>query len=349
MPRITEEQVFTALRQVLDPDLGKDIVSAGMVKDVRVEDGVVSFTIQLTTPACPLRSQFERQSRQVVKALPGVKEVQVNMTAVTAAHRPQERKLPESVSNIIAVGSGKGGVGKSTVAVNLAVALAGSGAQVGLLDSDVYGPNIPRMMGVNERPRVEDSKLVPVESFGVRLMSLGFLVEEETPVIWRGPLVAGIVRQFLEDVRWGELDYLIVDLPPGTGDAQLSLVQLVPVTGVVVVTTPQDVALNDAIKALRMFEKVGVPVLGIVENMSYFLCPHCGQRTEIFSHGGGREAAQRIGVPFLGEVPLDGEIRQGGDSGMPPAARDNHPAAAAFAQIAGAVASRVSVLNLTTQ
>jgi ATP-binding protein involved in chromosome partitioning len=203
------------------------------------------------------------------------------------------------------------------------------------------------MMGVNSRPKVEGKKLLPIESYGVRLMSLGFLVEEETPVIWRGPLVAGIVKQFLEDVRWGELDYLIVDLPPGTGDAQLSLVQLVPVTGVVVVTTPQDVALHDAIKALRMFEKVGVPVLGIVENMSYFLCPHCGQRSEIFSHGGAREAAGRLEVPFLGEVPLDGAIRAGGDAGQPPAAVEDHPAAAAFARLAGAVASRVSVVNLS--
>jgi len=346
MASVTEEQVLGALRRVMDPDLGKDIVSAGLVKEVRAEEGRVSVTIELTTPACPLRRQFEQQAREAVEALPGVKEVRVNMTARTAAHRPEERKLPEGVKNVIAVGSGKGGVGKTTVAVNLAVALATSGAEVGLLDSDVYGPNTPRMMGVSGRPEVEEGKLVPIESHGVKLMSLGFLVEEETPVIWRGPLVAGIVKQFLEDVKWGELDYLVVDLPPGTGDAQLSLVQLVPVTGVVVVTTPQDVALQDAIKALRMFEKVRVPVLGIVENMSYFLCPHCGERSEIFSHGGARAAAARLGVAFLGEVPLHGKIRAAGDEGRPPAGGEDASIASPFAEIAGAVASRVSVMNL---
>jgi len=346
MANTTPEQVLKALRQVFDPDLGKDIVSAGMVKDVRIEEGEVSFTIELTTPACPLRSEFEQQARRVVQALRGVTEVRVNMSSSTAAHRPQEKRLPDGVKNVIAVGSGKGGVGKSTVAVNLAVALAKSGAEVGLLDSDVYGPDVPKMMGLHGRPRVEDKKLVPMESCGVRVMSLGFLVEEETPVIWRGPLVGSIIKQFLEDVRWGQLDYLVVDLPPGTGDAQLSLVQLVPVTGVVVVTTPQDVALHDAVKALRMFEKVNVPVLGIVENMSYFVCPHCGQRSEIFSHGGARQAAQRLGVAFLGEVPLDGAIREGGDLGTPSAAEDNSPLSSAFGKIAGAVASQVSILNL---
>ncbi|MBI5286960.1 MAG: Mrp/NBP35 family ATP-binding protein, partial [Deltaproteobacteria bacterium] len=272
----------------------------------------------------------------------------------TRAEVPTARKLPDRVAspvvkNIIAVASGKGGVGKSTVAVNLALALARSGAKVGLLDTDVYGPSIPLMMGTHEPIRVTpDRKMLPLENYGVKMLSIGFMLDDEKPVIWRGPLVMQAVKEFLTNVFWGELDYLVIDLPPGTGDAQLTLVQTVPLTGAIVVTTPQDVALIDARRAIKMFREVNTPILGVVENMSYFVCPHCGEKTEIFSQGGGEKTSQRYNVPFLGNVPIDPEIRVGGDSGRPiVVANPDSPQSQAFMKIGEAVASRISVLDMT--
>ncbi|MDH7568032.1 MAG: iron-sulfur cluster carrier protein ApbC [Armatimonadota bacterium] len=347
-----EEQVLDALRQVRDPELGRDLVSLGMIQNLRASDGTVSFTVVLTTPACPMRAEIRNAAEAAVRRVPGVKEVKVEMSSKVAgrAAPPQQAALP-GVKNVVAVASGKGGVGKSTVAVNLAVALAAEGAAVGLLDADIYGPSIPTMMGAAARPAVKNDRLQPVERFGVKLMSLGFLIEENTPVIWRGPMVAGAVRQLLQEVDWGELDYLVVDLPPGTGDAQLTLAQSVPLTGVVVVMTAQDVALNIATKALRMFQKMDVPVLGVVENMSSFVCPHCGTETAIFGRSGaGEEAARRLKVPFLGRVPLEPAIVEEGDRGTPAlAAHPESRQAEAFRRVARAMAGQVSVRNLTKE
>ncbi|MFQ6016381.1 MAG: Mrp/NBP35 family ATP-binding protein [Anaerolineae bacterium] len=335
---ITEADVLAALGQVMDPELGRDLVSLGMIQDLVVQDSRVSFTIVLTTPTCPLKAQIEAEARAVVLALPGVEEVTINFRADGL---PSRRPLP-GVRHVIAVASGKGGVGKTTVAVNLALALAESGARVGLLDADIYGPNVPLMMGVERRPLIEHEKLLPLMAYGIKVMSLGFLVPLESPVIWRGPLVMQMMEQLLYNVAWGELDYLVVDLPPGTGDAQLTLLQQAPVSGAIIVTTPQDIALADAVKGLNMFCQMGVPVLGLVENMSYFVCPHCGQRTGIFGHGGGRETSRRLRVPFLGEVPLDPSICLEGDVGRPILkARPDSPQAEAFRQIAQAVLTRV--------
>jgi ATP-binding protein involved in chromosome partitioning len=284
-----------------------------------------------------------------VSSIPGVSSVAVTMSANVRSSAPRSQQgqieLP-NVKNVIAVGSGKGGVGKSTVAVNLAVALAESGASVGLLDADVYGPSVPALMGVHEGIRAENKQLIPNEAHGVRLMSLGFMTEDNRPIIWRGPMVGQAVRQMLNDVSWGELDYLIVDLPPGTGDAPLTLIQSIPLSGVVVVTTPQDVALGIATKALSMFRNLRVPILGIVENMSFFTCPGCGQEHHIFSHGGGKDASSTLNVPFLGEVPLEQRIRESGDEGAPIAGRDpGDPVAGAFRQISRKLAAQVSIRN----
>ncbi|MDI6809478.1 MAG: Mrp/NBP35 family ATP-binding protein [Candidatus Eisenbacteria bacterium] len=343
---MTEEKVREALSRVLDPELGKDLVSLGMIKDVSVDGSKVSFSLVLTTPACPLKSQLEQSARHAVLSLPGVKEVIMNVTSSVVGRRiPEAEALLPGVKNIVAVASGKGGVGKSTVAVNIAVALAETGARVGLLDADIYGPTIPLLMGVNKQPEVRDGKLIPVFHDGIHLMSLGFLLSDSSPVIWRGPLVAGAVKQLLGDVRWGELDYLIVDLPPGTGDAQLTLAQSVPLTGVVIVMTPQDVALVIASKALAMFRKMNVPVLGVVENMSYFICPECGKRSDIFNHGGGMEVSKKLGVSFLGEVPLESSICVDGDEGTPTvSSHPNSPQAEAFKNIACATAAQISML-----
>lgn len=346
---ITKEQVLSALGTVMDPDLGRDIVTLGFIKDLAIEGGRVSFILELTTPACPLKGKLEADSKAAVQGLAGVTEVSVKVTSNVPQHRAPaisgERLLPR-VKNFIAVASGKGGVGKSTVSVNLALALAESGASVGLLDADIYGPSVPIMLGVKEQPQIVDKKIVPHSKYGIKFMSLGFMMPDDSPVIWRGPLVMQAVEQLLRDVAWGELDYLVVDLPPGTGDAQLTLTQKVPLTGAVIVTTPQDVALIDAKKGLAMFQKVNVPVLGIIENMSYFLCSHCNERTEIFSHGGAREYSEKVGVPFLGEIPLEPAIRMGGDSGKPIfAAEPSSPQAAIFRNIAGAVAARISVIE----
>jgi len=348
-PTVTPQDVLDALRPIKDPDLGKDIVSLGFVKELRVEGGVVSFAIELTTPACPVKEEFQREATQRVGALPGVTDVHVTLTSsVTKAQAGVGGDVLPGVKHVVAVASGKGGVGKSTVAVNLAAALARTGARVGLMDSDIYGPSIPIMMGLKTvRPTIREGKLVPVERYGIRMMSLGFIAGEETPVIWRGPMVTKLVRQFLEDVAWGELDYLLIDLPPGTGDAQLTLCQSAPLAGAVIVTTPQDVALEDVMRGVRMFERVNVPVLGIVENMSYFMCGTCGTRHEIFHHGGGAAAARKYEVPFLGEIPLHSDVREGGDAGVPVVVgKPESPESQALVRVAGELARRLSMAAL---
>ena len=343
---VSRESVLAALGTVHDPDLKRDLVSLGMIEDLVIEGDRVRFTVALTTPACPVKEDLERQCREVVTALPGVARVEVKMTSKVRgrARGLGDKKAIEGVAHIVAVGSGKGGVGKSTVAVNLAIALAQDGARVGLVDADVYGPNIPLMMGIHETPYQKDGKILPLVAHGLSLMSMGFLVEAGTPVIWRGPMLHGVIQNFTRDVAWGELDYLVVDLPPGTGDVQLSLAQQVPLSGAVVVCTPQQVALDDAIKAIAMFEKLEVPILGLIENMSYFVCPACEARHEIFSHGGARAEALRRGIPFLGEIPLHARVREGGDAGVPiVVSAPDAPQAQAFRQAARQLASRLSI------
>lgn len=346
---ITEEAVLAALSKVMDPELNKDLVTLNMIRNVRVQGSTVSFNLMLTTMACPLKKELEAGARNAVMAIPGVKDVVVE----TGADVPKARALPQKatipgVKNTIAVASGKGGVGKSTVAVNLALALAKTGAKVGLLDADVYGPSLPLMMGVHEKPMATpDERLVPIENYGLKLMSVGFMLDEETPLIWRGPLVMQLIKQFLTGVLWGELDYLVIDLPPGTGDVQLTLVQTIPVTGAVIVTTPQDIALIDARRAIKMFNEVKVPIIGIIENMSYFVCPHCNEQSEIFSKGGGEKTSERYNVPLLGKIPIDMAIREGGDTGRPVV--DSQPDSAhakAFSDIACKTAARISVIDL---
>ncbi len=344
-----EQAVVDALRTVKDPDLHKDIVTLNFIRDLKIENGRASFTIQLTTPACPVKKDMEQWAREAVQKVPGVREVEIQMTSVvSAASQAAGKQAIPGVRNIIAVGSGKGGVGKSTVTVNLAVALAARGARVGLMDADVYGPNIPLMIGVTGRPHAVNNRIQTLSNYGVSVMSMGFLTTDDTPLIWRGPMLHSVIQQFVRQVDWGELDYLLIDLPPGTGDVQLTLTQTVPLMGAVVVSTPQDVALQDARKATLMFRQVRVEVLGIVENMSYFICPNCNHRTDIFSHGGGAVTAAKYGVPFLGEVPLDITVREGGDAGKPIVlAKPDSAGAKAFTEIASRVAAQVSIANLS--
>ena len=347
----TEQEVLEALKQVEDPDLGRDIVTLGFISNVHIEDGRVGVRIVLTTPACPVRDQMKTQVEEILRSLPDVQEVGVTMDAEVRSSRPMGTQQPvEGVRNIIAVASNKGGVGKSTVAVNLAVALAKRGASVGLLDADVTGPNVPIMMGFEAGFMAEaDRGLTTVEKYGVRLVSLGFVLPKLSPVVWRGPMVGTAVRQLLHDIRWGELDYLLIDLPPGTSDASLSMAQEAPISGVVIVSTPADVAWEDASKAVAMFDKLNVPVFGVIENMSYFVCPHCDERTEIFGHGGGRKAAEELGLEFLGEIPLDVKTRVGGDTGVPIVESDpDSPQAQAFMRVAEQVAARCSTLQFAT-
>ncbi|MDQ1613094.1 MAG: ATP-binding protein involved in chromosome partitioning [Pyrinomonadaceae bacterium] len=346
MAQVSEQSVLDALRQIVDPDLHKDIVTLGFIKDLRIVGGEVSFRIVLTTPACPVKEQMQTAAEQYVGALAGVTGVKVTMDAEV----PKGRGLGEKVTvpgvrNIVAVSSGKGGVGKSTVAVNVAVALARDGARVGLMDADVYGPNAPLMLGVTDsKPEVVGNKLLPVKAHGLSMMSMAILKPGDEPMIFRGPILHGLVRQFLQDVLWGELDYLIVDMPPGTGDVQLSLAQLVPVQGAVLVTTPQEVAVADVRRALRMFETVAVPVLGIVENMSYFVAPDTGTRYNIFGEGGGMKLAEAYGVPFLGAVPMGLDVREGGDAGIPVVlSHPDSPQAEAFRRVAEEIARQVSI------
>ncbi|HEV7499326.1 MAG TPA: Mrp/NBP35 family ATP-binding protein [Vicinamibacteria bacterium] len=344
---VSQEQVLAALRAVQDPDLHKDIVTLGFVKEVKIAGSEVDFTIELTTPACPVKDQLKAEAEGIVRGLPGVTAARATMTADVKARGGFGRQGVPGIRNIIAVGAGKGGVGKSTTAVNLAVALQRKGARVGLLDADVYGPNTPQMLGIEGGPEVSEAKhMIPPEAFGIKVISMGMLVPADQPIIWRGPMLHGAVQQFMRDVEWGELDYLVVDLPPGTGDVSLSMAQSVPVAGAVVVTTPQGVSVSDVRKAVAMFRQLNIPVLGVVENMSYFVCGHCQEKTEIFGHGGGAKMAEDMGIPLLGEIPIDTRVRAGGDEGRPiVSAAPDAPAAKAFFEIAGRVAAEISKQN----
>lgn len=344
----TEASVLQALRSVRDPDLHKDIVSLDFVKNLRVCGDNVAFTIELTTPACPVKDLMREQAERAVAALPGVGKVTVEMSARVTASRPVlgDKGLVPGVKNVLAVSSGKGGVGKSTVAVNLACALQQTGARVGILDADVYGPNVPLMLGLTGQPEVADKKIVPFERYGLQVMSMALLVAEDQPVIWRGPMLHSAVRQFLFDVAWRDLDYLVVDLPPGTGDAQLSLSQQAHLIGAIIVTTPQDVSVLDVKKAIRMFQTVNVPILGVVENMAWFTPPGQTERYYLFGRGGGSKIEREFGVPLLGQVPIEIAVREGGDEGHPiTVAAPDSASARALAEIAGKVAQRVSILN----
>ncbi|MFN8588764.1 MAG: Mrp/NBP35 family ATP-binding protein [Candidatus Eisenbacteria bacterium] len=350
MSTITKEQVLAALGTVQDPDLHRDLVTLGMIEDVAIEGGKVSFTLVLTTSACPLKGQIEDDCRRAVSAIAGVTEVK--LTTTSRVRKPKDpsadRKAIPGVAHVIAVGAGKGGVGKSTVAANLAIALAQTGATVGLMDGDIYGPNLPRMMGVNRQPYTQDGRIIPLEAHGIRFMSMGLLVEQGEAVVWRGPMLHGAVKSFLHDVDWSGCDYLIVDLPPGTGDVQLSLIQQTVVTGAVIVTTPSTVAIEDAVKAIAMFDKLQVPVLGVIENMSYFICNKCQERHDIFNTGAGQDRALAMGLPFLGAIPLHPEVRAGGDSGRPVVAdQPDSPYGMELRRIAGALAQRVSIHTLS--
>ncbi len=345
MPSLTHDAVIDAMRTVQEPELGKDLVTLDMVKNVIIEGSSIAMTIELTTPACPLKDEIEVATQAALGGI-GASAVKITWGAMVRRAQPrQAEQLLPGVKNIIAVASGKGGVGKSTVSVNLAVALAQAGAAVGLLDADITGPNIPLMMGIQGQPKTSiNNKITPLERYGVKTMSIQFFVPEGQPIVWRGPLVGGAIQQFLRDVDWGDLDYLVIDLPPGTSDAQLTLAQAVPISGSVLVTTPQEVSLADVGKALAMFQRMSVPVLGLVENMTAFACPHCGELTEIFGRGGGERFAAAHDLEYLGGIPLDITVRQGGDVGVPAVAqREPGPAARALTSIAQAVAARMSV------
>jgi ATP-binding protein involved in chromosome partitioning len=346
----SESAVRDALRGVIDPELHKDIVSLNMVKIAQVNDGVVTLQVTLTTPACPLRETIEKDIRAALAKVPGVNAVNLKFDASVPEGRRLQDKAPiGGVKNIVAVASGKGGVGKTTVAVNLAIALRNTGATVGLLDADVYGPNVPVMLGTTEQPKALDERtIIPVQVYGVKMISMGLLNPGDKPLVWRGPMLHSVIQQFLRSVRWGQLDYLIVDLPPGTGDVQLSLIQSVAVSGAVVVTTPSVVALADVRKAMEMFRQVNVEILGVVENMSYFACPHCQGRIDVFGHGEGERMAKSFGVPFLGGIEIDPQIRIGGDTGKPVASLGpDVPEAKSMYAMARNVAGRISVVNLS--
>jgi ATP-binding protein involved in chromosome partitioning len=349
MAQPSEQELMKALSQVEDPELHRDIVSLGMVQNLRIEGDRVSLKVVLTTPACPLTGKIKEDVESALLAVPGVASVDIEMGADVKGHSgaPSGPKPVQGVRNLIAIASNKGGVGKSTVAANLAVALAKRGARVGLLDADVTGPNIPTMFGFPAGFLLESSGgLSPVERFGVKVCSVGFVLAKGSPIIWRGPMVGTAVRQLLHDIPWGDLDYLLIDLPPGTSDASMSMAMEAPIAGVVIVSTPQDISLEDATKAVAMFDKLHVPVFGIVENMSYFVCPHCGERTEIFGHGGAREAADELGLEFLGEIPLDPATRTSSDAGVPIAeSAPDSPQAQSFMTLAEKVAARCSVLR----
>ncbi len=335
---ITKEMVMAALSRVQEPELHRDLVTLNMIHDLEIKKDSVEFTIRLTTPACPLKGSIEKQAREAVQAIPGVNEVIVKMDASVPNDGRNRGLLNLPIKNAIAIASGKGGVGKSTVSANLAVALAKTGARVGLMDADIYGPNIPTMMGIHEIPGAKGNKLIPADAYGVKLMSMGFLVKPGQPLIWRGPMLNSAIRQFLADTEWGELDYLLVDLPPGTGDASLSLAQILPLSGVVIVTLPQTVSLEDASRGLEMFRTLEVPILGVIENM----------RGEFFGSGGGEDLARMARVPFLGAVPMEASVRVGGDTGKPiVASKPDSAAAKALDEIACQVAARISVEALS--
>ena len=347
MTTVSDAAVLDALKAVTDPDLGRDIVSLGFVKNLTITDGQVSFAIELTTPACPVKDQMRDQAQSVVAALDRVTSVDIEMTASVRSAVPDAEKAPiPGIKNIIAVGAGKGGVGKTTVSVNIAVALARYGGRVGIIDGDVYGPNVPIMLGIESQLESDGKKIVPAEKHGIRVMSMGFLTDADAPIIWRGPMLHGVMRQFFQDVRWGELDYLVVDMPPGTGDVALSLSQTVPVSGAIVVTTPQTVSLSDSRRAVAMYQKLNVPTLGIVENMSYYVCPGCEHESDLFGKGGGERMAEELGVPFLGQIPLYTPIRIGGDTGAPIVSTEpDSPAAQAILKVAELAAAQVSIAS----
>jgi len=340
------ESVLSALKAVVDPDLRRDIVSLGFVKNLALDQGRVSFTIELTTPACPVKEQMREQATAAVRALPGVVDVAVQMTAsVRSVSAPETGRTPlPGVKNVVAVGAGKGGVGKTTVAVNLALALAHCGSRVGILDGDIYGPNVPMMLGLNTQLTTDGKRIVPAEKYGLQVVSMGFLTQEDAAVIWRGPMLHGAIQQFFRDVAWHDLDYLIVDMPPGTGDVALSLSQTVPVAGAILVTTPQQVSLADTRRAVRMYQKLNIQPIGVVENMSYFACTNCHHESDIFGHGGGEALASTMQVPFLGRLPIYQPIREGSDSGVPLIVSEpGSPAGRAFMTVAERTAAQLSI------
>ncbi len=338
---LSRETVLEALGKVKDPEIGKDLVSLGMIEDVKVESGKVSFVINLTTPACPLKDEIRGSALAAVEALEGVSEVDITMGAKVPVG--QKKSAPSNIKNVIAVASGKGGVGKSTVAVNLAVILAQKGAKVGLMDADIYGPNIPIMMGVDRLGGSSEGKILPGEGHGVKVISIGFMVKPEQALIWRGPMLHSAIKQFITDVDWGELDYLIVDLPPGTGDVQLSLSQTLELQGGVIVTMPQQVSLDDALRGINMFQELGVPIFGVVENMSYLETPD-GERMDIFGTGGGEKLAKMTDVPFIGSIPIDPQVRIGGDQGMPVSlSHPDSPVSKKLVEITEKIAAQVSI------
>jgi ATP-binding protein involved in chromosome partitioning len=345
---VSEAAVLQALKAVRDPDLNRDIVSLKFVKDLRIDRGHVAFVIELTTPACPVKEQMREQARAVVMQVPGVTAVDVQMSAqVRSTLGPDISKAPvPGVKNIIAVGAGKGGVGKTTVAVNLAIALAQCGSRVAMIDGDVYGPNVPIMLGISTQLTTDGNKIIPAEQYGIQLVSMAFLTGDDAPVIWRGPMLHGVIQQFFREVHWDNVDYLIVDMPPGTGDVALSLSQSVPVSGGVVVTTPQTVSVADTRRAIRMYQKLNVPTLGLIENMSHFVCPHCNHESDIFGKGGGEALASEMSVPFLGRIPVYEPIRVGGDTGVPVVVGDPDSAPArAFKVAAEKLAAQLSIAS----
>src|SRR5579864_6154889 len=346
--QVEEQAVLDALKVVTDPDLHRDIVSLGFIKNLRIDGGHVRFTIELTTPACPVKDQMRDQARAAVMQVAGVSSVDVQMSARVreAVGSDGARQTVPGVKNVIAVGAGKGGVGKTTVAVNLAIALAKSGGRVGIIDADIYGPNVPIMLGLKTQLTTDGQKIVPAEKFGLQVISMGFLTGDDAPIIWRGPMLHGALQQFFREVRWAELDYLVVDMPPGTGDVALSLSQTVPVAGAIVVTTPQVVSLADSRRAMAMYKKLNIPTLGIIENMSFFVCPSCRHEADIFGHGGGEQLAAELGTPFIGRIPIYQPIREGSDVGMPlMISEPESPAARAFMAAAERTAAQVSIAS----
>jgi ATP-binding protein involved in chromosome partitioning len=350
MPTLDQATVLQALGRIIDPDLRRDIVTLGFVKNLAIDGGRVSFTIELTTPACPVKDQMHDQALALVRALPGVTDVAVEMTAAvrTASVPDGTRASVPGVRNIIAVGAGKGGVGKTTVAVNVAVALAQRGSRVGILDGDIYGPNVPIMLGLHTQLTTDGKKILPAENHGIQVVSMGFLTNDDAAVIWRGPMLHGAIQQFFREVAWDDLDYLVVDMPPGTGDVALSLSQTVPVAGAIVVTTPQKVSLADSRRAVRMYQKLNIRVLGMVENMSHFACPTCGTESDIFGRGAAEGLAADLEVPFLGRIPIYQPIREGGDTGQPIVISEpDAPAARSFFSVAEQAAAQVSIASYT--
>jgi ATP-binding protein involved in chromosome partitioning len=346
--QVEQTRVLEALKAVRDPDLNRDIVSLGFIKNMSIDGGRVAFTIELTTPACPVKDQMRDQARAAVMQVPGVSSVEVAMSARVreAVGGDGARQSIPGVKNIIAVGAGKGGVGKTTVAVNLALALVKCGGKVGLIDADIYGPNVPIMLGMKTDLTTDGQKIVPAEKYGLQVISMGFLTKDDAPIIWRGPMLHGALQQFFREVRWVDLDYLVVDMPPGTGDVALTLSQTVPVAGAVVVTTPQQVSLADTRRAIAMYKKLNIPPLGVIENMSYFACTKCGHEADIFGHGGGEQMAVEVGLPFVGRIPIYQPIREGSDAGVPlMISEPESPAGRAFMSAAERIAAQVSIAS----